>query len=112
MGAYRHGVPWAGLAAAPTAWAVNQQLNYMIVPWVCANGINLIPFISLILAGLALAGGFLSWSAYRSAGIAEHHSGGHPRKMLAGISILIALLLALTILMQGTAALILDPCAP
>jgi hypothetical protein len=32
--------------------------------------------------------------------------------MLAGISILLALLLALAILMQGTAALILDPCAP
>jgi hypothetical protein len=111
MYAVRHGVPWAGLAAAPTAWAVNQQLNYMIVPWVCADGVNLIPFISLLLAALALGGGYLSWSAYRSGGIGEQHSGGHPRKMLAGISILLALLLALTILMQGAAALILDPCA-
>jgi len=111
MYAVRHGIPWAGLAAAPTAWAVNQQLNYMIVPWVCANGTNVIPFISLALAALALGGGFLSWSAYRSAGIAEQHAGGHPRKMLAGVSVLLALLLALTILVQGAAALILDPCA-
>src|SRR5687768_14692367 len=31
----RRGMPWAGLVAGPTAWAVNTQIGYALVPWVC-----------------------------------------------------------------------------
>ncbi len=113
MIAHRHRVPWAGLAAGPAAWAVNQQLTYMIVPWVCASGINLIPVLALVFGAVAAAGAFLSWTTVGTAKhlVAESHRGGHPRRLLAGVSVCLALLLALVILIQGAAALILNACA-
>ena len=106
-------VPWAGLAAGPVAWAVNHQLSYMIVPWVCAGGVNLIPVLALLFAALAAAGAFISWGSLGGMEevVAENHAGGHPRRMLAAVSILFALLLMLVILIQGAAALVIDACA-
>ena len=113
MIALPHRLPWAGLAAAPTAWVANHQLTYMIVPWVCASGINLIPLVALVFAALAAAGAFVSWGSLHAPEeiVAEPHAGGHPRRMLAAVSILFALLLTLLILIQGAAALVLDACA-
>ena len=112
MVVFRHRIPWAGLAAGPIAWAVNQQLNYMIVPWVCSSGINLIPLLALVFAALAAAGAFISWGSLHAPEeiVAEPHAGGHPRRMLAAISILFALLLTLLLLIQGAAALVIDAC--
>ena len=112
MVALRHGIPWAGLAAAPIAWAANHQLSYMIVPWVCASGINIIPLIALVFAALAAGGAFISWGSLQAPQeiVAEPHAGGHPRRMLAAVSILFALLLTLLLLIQGAAALVIDAC--
>ena len=108
----RPSIPWAGLAAAPTAWAANHQLTYMIVPWVCASGVNIIPLIALVFAALAAGGAFISWGSLQAPQeiVAEPHAGGHPRRMLAAISILFALLLTLLLLIQGAAALVIDAC--
>jgi len=112
MVAFRHRIPWAGLAAAPIAWAANHQLSYMIVPWVCASGINIIPLIALVFAALAAGGAFISWGSLQAPQeiVAEPHAGGHPRRMLAAVSILFALLLTLLLLIQGAAALVIDAC--
>ena len=113
MSVLPHRVPWAGLAAGPVAWAVNHQLTYMVVPWVCAGGVNLIPLLALLFAALAAAGAFISWGSLGAAEevVAESHAGGHPRRMLAAVSILLASLLTLLLLIQGAAALVIDACA-
>src|SRR5215213_10631408 len=61
-------VPSAGIFVGPVAWATNQQLNYMLVPWICAHQIRLVPVIALVLAMVSLVGAYVSWRGYRSAG--------------------------------------------
>ena len=109
---WRRGVPWAGLAAGPGAWAVNLQANYAAVPWICAHRVNFVPTLALVLASFALAGAVLSWQAWRAASSVgdETGSGGAPAHLLAGISIMSGILFALVILTQGAAALVLDGC--
>ncbi len=111
LGRWR-GVPWAGLAAGPMAWAVNTQLGYFLVPWVCASKTNLIPPIALALALLALAGAALSWLSLPPSQMDSGGSpaGGEPRSMLAGIGVASGLLFALLILTQGAAGLVFHGC--
>lgn len=107
------GVPWAGLAAGPGAWAVNTQTNYALVPWICASKINLVPIVAVVLALLALAGAFLSWRSWQASGGSERHwssMDGQPRNFLAGVGTLAGLLFALVILTQGAAAFVLQGC--
>jgi hypothetical protein len=113
MSATRTGVSWAGLFAGPGAWAVSTQANYAATPWVCAHKVNFIPVLALVLAAVALAGAFLSWRAWGTAGgsrASGEASDGRPVVFLAAIGILMGVLFALVILTQGAAALILDGC--
>jgi hypothetical protein len=109
----RHGTSWAGLAVGPSAWAINTQLNYALVPWFCGRGLNVVPVIAGLLVLLSLAGALWSWIAW------ERHEGpglhlpeqdGHPRHLLSGIGVALSVLFAVVIAMQGVAGLILDPC--
>jgi hypothetical protein len=109
---WRAGIPWAGLVTGPGAWALNQQLNYTLVPWICAHKVNPVPLISLTFAAIALLGSFLSWRALQTGkqSIADTHQGGHPYDFLAGIGIFIAVLFAAVILLQGAAGLVFHGC--
>jgi hypothetical protein len=62
------GTSWAGLAAGATAWAVDTQLNYALVPWACAHGRNIVPAIAGVLAVVSLLGALSSLLAWR-----RHH---------------------------------------
>jgi hypothetical protein len=106
-------VPWAGIAAGPAAWAVNTQANLAAVPWVCAHKVNFIPVVAVALAGVALAGAFLSWRAWgatEGARAAETPRRAQPAALLAGIGLMTGVLFALVILTQGAAALVLTGC--
>src|SRR4051812_1413871 len=109
MRAVQLGTSWAGLLSGPLAWAVSTQLNYALVPWQCNRQIQVVLPVALLLALFSLLGGALSWRAKRQ--------GGAPSKpertrgtehFVADLGILSALLFALVIIMQGSAALILD----
>jgi hypothetical protein len=106
------GLSWAGIFAGPTAWAVNTQLGYALVPWVCASEVNIIPLLAVIMALLALAGAWVSWLAMPRAELDSggSHAGGEPRGMLAGVGVASGLLFALLILMQGAAGVVFDGC--
>ena len=105
-------VPWAGLVAGPTAWAINTQLGYSLVPWICASQVNLVPPLALAFALTAAVGGVLSWSSLdgSEANSADGHGGGRPRQLLAGVGVLAAMLFAAVILTQGAAGLVLHGC--
>ncbi len=105
--------PWAGLWSGPCAWAVSTQLNYAITPWVCAHKIPLVPIFALMLAAVALGGAFLSWRSWQALGGFDRfwaRQDGLPRTFLSGMSVMIGVVFALIILMQGTAGLILHGC--
>lgn len=107
------GPPWAGLAAGPGAWAISTQVNYALVPWICAHKVNLVLVLALVLAATSLGGAFLSWRSWQASGGFERHwsrMDGQPRNFLAGIGTLAGLLFALVILTQGSASFVLQGC--
>jgi hypothetical protein len=105
------GISWAGLALGPGAWAIQLQGNYAAVPWICAHRVNFTPVMAIAFALIALSGSLLSWRTWRIAPSGEQNGeGGTPAHLLAGLSILLGILFAILILMQGAAALVLDGC--
>jgi hypothetical protein len=104
------GIPWAGLAAGPAAWAVATQLNYALVPWACARGAAwlVVPGLALLLALAAAGGALLSLRARRST--AGGAGDGQPHHFLATVSALAAALFTLLILLQGAAGLVFSGC--
>jgi hypothetical protein len=105
------GTPWAGLVAGPAAWAINTQLGYSLVPWICASQVNLVPPLAVALALVAAGGSFLSWvSCDWSEADRGSHAGGRPRQLLAGVGVLAGMLFAAVILTQGAAGLVFHGC--
>jgi hypothetical protein len=51
-----------GMFAGPAAWALHQQVSYMLTPTVCANGnefvLHLVALLALVLTA---AGGLVAW---------------------------------------------------
>ena len=110
---FARGIPSAGIFAGPVAWALSTQVSYSLVPWTCAHQIRVIPVISLVLALVSLAGGFLSWQAFRTSSITpavDSTGGGRPHRFVALMGIGIAILFTLAIVMHGSAALVLHGC--
>jgi hypothetical protein len=110
---FARGIPSAGIFAGPVAWALSTQVGYSLVPWTCAHQIKVIPVISLVLVMVSLAGGFLSWQAFRTSSITpveDSTGGGRPHRFVALIGTGMAVLFALVIVMQGSAALVFHGC--
>lgn len=109
--AFQAGTSWGGLLAGPLAWGVSTQLNYALVEWQCEHRLPVIPLAAAVLVLLAMAGGALSWRAWRSGG-ASFKSEREPEteRFVAMLGMLTAALFALVVAMQGMASLILDEC--
>jgi hypothetical protein len=105
----------AGIWIGAFAWAVSTQLNYALVPWICASGVRVVPWTAAALALLSLAGTALSAMAFRDRA-ARLETGtpraGTPYQMLAVIGVLSGVLFALVIALQGTASFFLTGCEP
>jgi hypothetical protein len=111
MRALRAGISWSGLLSGPLAWAVSTQLNYALVDWQCRTRIPVIPVAALLLALFALAGGAVSWQAWREGGgAAAARQEGDTELFMAILGMLAAALFALIVIMQGVASFILDGC--
>ncbi|ESX06212.1 hypothetical protein X769_05640 [Mesorhizobium sp. LSJC268A00] len=111
MRALKMGTSWGGLLSGPMAWAISTQLNYALVPWQCNRQVPVVLPVALVLAVLSLLGGALSWRAKRQGGAAfKPERTRSTEQFVADLGMLAALLFALVIIMQGSAALILDVC--
>ena len=107
------GLPSAGLYAGPAAWFVSTQGNYALVPWVCANKAPVIPVLAAALVALSLFGGFLSWRAYASASPVpqpDATGSGRPHRFVAAVGVMMAVLFALVIVVQGVAGVVFNGC--
>jgi hypothetical protein len=92
---------------------ISTQLNYALVPRLCAASMGwLVPCIALLLIALSLLGGFFSWRVWTHVEPTPVPDStlARPRRLLAGVSILAAVLFALVIASQGSAGLILQGC--
>src|SRR4051812_28407402 len=63
------GLPSAGIFIGPAAWLLNQEVNYALVPWICAHQVRLVPLVALVAVIISLAGGLLSWRAFQHSSI-------------------------------------------
>lgn len=106
------GVSWAGLLSGPVAWGLSTQGNYALALPQCLSNGHPTPWIALLLALLALAGGGLSFMAYRHTAAEPAISGRKPRTEMfySLVSIGIAVLFALVILLQGFAGMVFTGC--
>jgi hypothetical protein len=110
---YARGLPSAGIFAGPAAWILSTQVNYALVPWICAHQVPLVPLVSLVLAALCAFGGFLSWEAYRTSSVTpptDATGAGRPHRFVALLGVLMAALFALVILVHGAAGLVFHGC--
>ena len=58
-----------GILAGPSAWALQQQVSYMLTPSACEAGQHWwLHLISLAALLLAAAGGLVAWAAFRRFG--------------------------------------------
>jgi hypothetical protein len=96
---------WTALAAGAFAWFGSQQLGSNWVIAGCSPGDGLFAFvISLVALALIVGGGFLSLRVWR---------GGDdeaPRSFVALVGILTSGLLAVAVILQGVAGLIIPSC--
>jgi hypothetical protein len=110
----KDGIPWAGLAAGATAWALSTQLNYVFASVHCESlaWLRAVTAIAcLLIAGAGLALTWPAWSGRHGDLLEEDVIGPHPRRLVAGMSILAAALFGLAILLQAAVLLILE-CKP
>lgn len=113
MAILRTGIPSAGIFLGPAAWMIATQINYALVPWICAHQIKLVPVVALAAALLSLTGGFLSWRAYRMSPVTpepDSTGAGRPHRFTALVGIAIAALFTIVILLHGVAGLMLQGC--
>lgn len=58
---------WLAVLAGPFAWALSEQMNYMLTPTACASGRHvLLHLVSLGTLLIALAGAALGWSRFKA----------------------------------------------
>jgi len=107
------GLPSAGIYAGPGAWLLDTQINYALVPWICAHQVKLVPVVAFAAALVSLAGGFLSWRAFRMAPVMpepDSTGAGRPHRFTALIGIAMAALFTAVIVLHGVAGLMFHGC--
>lgn len=58
---------WLAVLAGPFAWALSEQMNYMLTPTACDSGRHiLLHLVSLGTLLIALAGAALGWSRFKA----------------------------------------------
>jgi hypothetical protein len=102
---------WAGLVAAPAAWAVHHQSGSDLNFYDCHSGDTpTLIAIGLAMLVLVVVGGFLSFTAWRAAGGEPSRNAELPARLIPALGMMAAGLFGLTILVQIVAAVILPPC--
>jgi hypothetical protein len=96
--------PWAGLAGAALAWALDHQIGSDSTFFDCNRGSTVTIAVGLLTLALAAASGFASFRLWRSD--AETSA----RRFVALLGWLFAILLGLGILLSTIAGLILPEC--
>jgi hypothetical protein len=105
---------WLAVLAGPFAWALQQQVSYMITPTVCASGrhvfLHLVTLAALLIAG---AGAALAWKRWKAAPEGSTEKGdpiGSRVRFMALCGVLTCVFFALVILATEVPNLVLRVC--
>lgn len=106
------GALWAGVLVGPIAALTQQEINYALVLWACANRqtwpLHLISLAALL---LTIVAGFLAFRYWQRESADEDTGGSVGRtRLMAGVGSLISLLSALVIIAQWLSIVIHRPC--
>lgn len=107
---------WFGTLGAAAAWFVHLIVVYVLVPVTCAvSGPTLMYVTSALLAGVAVAAGFVAWRSWR--GLSEEERGdligemeGSRKGFMLYGGLLASGVFLLAILMATIPIFFLDPC--
>jgi hypothetical protein len=111
-----NGSLWFGVLGAPAAWFIDLEVQYALVPWVCAAQHRIVLHLAtaVFLAAAAIAGG-ISWHHWQALKreFGENPPPGVParQQFMAGLGLLTSGLFFVVILAQGIPNFFLDPCA-
>src|SRR5947209_14687176 len=103
---------WISILGGPIAWLLHFQINYTLVPHVCRSGhrVTLYTCTAIFLA-IALISALIGWSMWRRASNELEDDEAYSRaSFMAAVGTLSGLMFALTIVAQGVATIMLNPC--
>jgi hypothetical protein len=106
-------VSWIGLVAGPLAWALDESVSYMIVPWACETHRHLpLHFVSLASLLLVAAGAVFAWRDWaKRRGVSSEREETEGRAhFVALLGLLLCLFFGLVVLAEGVAKFYFDPC--
>jgi hypothetical protein len=94
---------WFACFAGPAAWTFHSLLSEGLVPVACRVGPWPLDVLTVLMAGVAVAGVVVGAKRYA----AEQHAGRH---FVAGASILLDLFFAAVVVFEGVPSLVVNPC--
>jgi hypothetical protein len=103
----------AAMFASAAAWALQQQVGYMLAAFACHRGNVLIWGVSVVVLVIFTAGMLVSWRGLRQEGGASGTDSleeGRPRGFLAFVSLMLGAIFLFAILLQAAAAVFLPAC--
>ena len=106
------GALWAGVLVGPIAALTQQEVNYALVLWACANEqtwpLHLISVVALL---LTIVAGLFAYRYWQRVSADEDTGGPVGRtRLMAGVGILISLLSLLVIIAQWLSIVLHRPC--
>jgi hypothetical protein len=105
---------WAGFLLAPTAFLLNLEVAYALVPTACSSHNRLlVHVVHLVCLLIALTGGFFALRLWRSGGETwPGEEGGRVSRtrFIAGLGLLLSMFIVLVLLAQWIPSFVLDPC--
>ncbi|HET6796833.1 MAG TPA: hypothetical protein VFH40_06675 [Gemmatimonadales bacterium] len=105
---------WAGLLLAPTAFLLNLEVAYALVPTACSTHsrllVHLVHLACLILAGLGLFAAWSSWSSSGEVWPGEDGTRLGRSRFMAGLGLLMSAQFMLVIVAQWIPSFLLSPC--
>lgn len=106
---------WLGVLAGPIAWALQLQVNYSLMPWICGGGSMLVVHVVTVAALLLAAiGAFAAWRSWQHAGRGWPSGAGdviERTRFMAVWGMVFSTLFFVLIVMQAIPSFILPPCA-
>jgi cytochrome c biogenesis factor len=105
---------WAGVLLGPTAFLLNLELAYAMVPNACSSQNRLpVHIVHLVCLVIALAGLMISLRSWRSSGQTwPGEEGGRigRTRFMAGLGLLLSIEFAIVIVAQWIPSFVLSPC--
>jgi hypothetical protein len=103
---------WLGLTLPPFAWAMQMGTMYALQPWLCVHG-QMRPLndvISLMAAGVALAGGMIAWRRHRALASSSPEQRSLRARFMASLGVALSAMFVLVILALWLPNHLMSPC--